>query len=385
MSRRVPLALRISLSDRRRLALSLSGVTFAVVIILAELGFLNALLDAQVELLAKIDADVFIVSSRKVALGADMPFARRRVEQALACRSVASARPIWIVLQGNWRNARDHSLHAVRVLGVDPAAAPLSDPDLREQLGALARPDTTLIDRRSREEIGPCRAGVETELSQHRFHVAGTFDLGTDFVNDATLVMSDRDFLEVASDGDPVPSSLARVELGAVKLREGVELDAALSELRSLLPDDVRVLARRELVRSELDFWEAATPVGPIFSLGCFMGFVVGTFIVYQVLSNDVLDNLPQLATLKALGYDDRYLLRVVLEQSLILGLLGFLAGLALGALLYRSIDAATGIPMRLTLVRGAIVLALDLAMCSLSGVLAARRALHADPAEMFS
>ena len=51
----------------------------------------------------------------------------------------------------------------------------------------------------------------------------------------------------------------------------------------------------------------------------------MGFAIVYQVLFTDVNNHLPQYATLKAIGYSDGYLRRVVMEESLILSLLGYL------------------------------------------------------------
>ncbi len=41
--------------------------------------------------------------------------------------------------------------------------------------------------------------------------------------------------------------------------------------------------------------------------------------IVYQILYSDVTEHLPEYATLKAMGFRDRYLLMVVFQESLIL------------------------------------------------------------------
>jgi putative ABC transport system permease protein len=374
----------MAVHDKRRLALSVAGIAFAVIIIFAELGFLNGLLDGQVEVLERLDGDAFIVSRRKVALAADLPFARRRITQALACPSVASVSPVWIAAEVAWRNPEDRSLHAVRVLGVDPEDGPSADPEVRSSLRRLELPDSALLDRRSREYIGPREEGVATELSRHRVNVAGTFELGTDFVFNGTVVTSERGYLSVRSDADPGAPSLARVELGVVKFREGVETNAGTAELGSLLPGDVQVLSRQDLEEVELAFWRANTPVGPIFALGTFMGFVVGVFICYQVLATEVLDHLPQIATLRALGHGDESVVRLVLEEALLLSVMGFAVGASLSVLLYGWIDGATGIHMRLTGTRCVLVLAIDVAMCSLSAVLASRRALRADPAEMF-
>ena len=65
-----------------------------------------------------------------------------------------------------------------------------------------------------------------------------------------------------------------------------------------------------------------------MFGVGSVLGFVVGVVICYQILYMDVMDHLPQFATLKAIGYRDGFLRRVVLQEALILSLAGFLPGL---------------------------------------------------------
>ena len=68
--------------------------------------------------------------------------------------------------------------------------------------------------------------------------------------------------------------------------------------------------------------------------------------ICYQILSGDVTDHLPQYATLKAIGYGNGYLAWVVLQESLILAVLGFLVGWAASVGAYQVLSATTGLPL---------------------------------------
>jgi putative ABC transport system permease protein len=114
------------------------------------------------------------------------------------------------------------------------------------------------------------------------------------------------------------------------------------------------------------------------------MGFVVGSVIVYQILFADVSDHLPEFATLKAMGFTDGYLRRVVLSESVILAALGYLPGLVGSWQLYRLTARATRLPMRLDPGVALLVFALTVLMCTASGLMALRRLRAADPAEMF-
>jgi putative ABC transport system permease protein len=132
-------------------------------------------------------------------------------------------------------------------------------------------------------------------------------------------------------------------------------------------------------------YWQTNVPVGYVFGLGAVMGFVIGSIICYQILFTDVSDHLPQFATLKAIGYPNRYIVGVVVRQGLLLSVLGFIPGSGVAHLLYQQLEAMAGLPMRLTVPRLALVFTLTVAMTVLSGLLAVRRAVAADPAEVFA
>ncbi len=172
--------------------------------------------------------------------------------------------------------------------------------------------------------------------------------------------------------------------MGVVSLRPGASATRVKTELQSLYGSDLLVLTIPEFIEREKDFLLSSRPINFIFTLGAGVGFLVGFAIVYQVLFTDVSNHLPQYATLKAIGYADRFLQGVVLQESLILSLLGYVPGAVLAGLLYAVTVKATNLPMRLTVDRGALILALTVVMCGFSGLLAMRKLRQADPADVF-
>jgi putative ABC transport system permease protein len=167
-------------------------------------------------------------------------------------------------------------------------------------------------------------------------------------------------------------------------LEPGVSPERVRDAIRAVVPGDVVVLTRAELSRREQDYWMATTPIGTIFSFGAVIGFVVGAIIVYQILFADVSDHLPEYATLKAMGYSNRYVSWVVIQQAVILSLLGFLPGAVICIWLYGLVGEATRLPMTLSWERGLGVLALTVGMCAISGMLALRKVRALDPADVF-
>ena len=178
--------------------------------------------------------------------------------------------------------------------------------------------------------------------------------------------------------------SAGLIELGVITLKPGADAERVRQALEKGLPHDVRVLSRETFQRKEKAYWADNTGIGYIFILGVFIGFMVGAVIVYQILYTAVNDHLAEFATLKALGYHDSYLAGIVIRQSLMLSLLGFLPGLAIATGLYRVTADATFLPMKMDPRRAALVLGLTVAMCSGSAMLAMRKLRQADPADIF-
>jgi putative ABC transport system permease protein len=167
-------------------------------------------------------------------------------------------------------------------------------------------------------------------------------------------------------------------------LDPGADPDVTRDRIDALLPDDVLVLTKADFIAREKAYWNSATPIGYVFAFGAVMGFVVGCIIVYQILFADVSDHLPDYATLKAMGYTNAFVSGVVVQQAVILALLGFGPGLLVSAQLYRSAGAATQLPLVLTPERVVGVLCLTVAMAAISGLLALRKVRRVDPAEIF-
>jgi putative ABC transport system permease protein len=106
--------------------------------------------------------------------------------------------------------------------------------------------------------------------------------------------------------------------------------------------------------------------------------------ICYQILSSDVADHIAEYATLKAIGYRNSYLSMVVIQQAMLMAASGFLPGIAVSWVIYQWLAHLTSLPMWMTPGRIAFVLGLTVLMCAGSALLAVRKAMEVDPAEVF-
>lgn len=378
------LAWRQLRAERARFLSALAGVMFAAVLVFMQLGFRSALFDSATRLLAAMEAELFLMNPLTTASFRPEPLPRVRAHQALALPEVSQAVPVYMT-QATWRNPEDGSRRMIQLIGFDVEAGAMHFEGLGAIAPALRRVDTVGFDTRSRPEFGDVarifaeRGPFEIQVGNRMVEMAGLVSIGPSFGADGNLVTSEVNFRRMV----PVREA-SNTDLVAIRLRPGADIAAAQARLRGILPPDVAVLTHDELVAHERHYWESATPIGFIFSFGSVMGLIVGMVIVYQILFSDIANHLREYATLKAIGYSDGYLARVVMAASLILAVIGFLPGAALCVWLYDEVAGATFLPLSMTFERAGLVFALIFGMCAAAGLLAMRKLRDANPADMF-
>ena len=114
------------------------------------------------------------------------------------------------------------------------------------------------------------------------------------------------------------------------------------------------------------------------------MGFAIGVIICYQILFNEVNDNLPQFATLKAMGHSPRFISGIVVYEALLMAVVGFIPGAIIGDLIYQVLEHTTQIQMFLTPGRLLLIFTLTTGMCLIAGNLAIKKVHQTDPADLF-
>jgi putative ABC transport system permease protein len=377
--RSVPLAWRNLVANKQRLLRSAAGIGFAVLLMLMQLGFEQAFFDSALEVIRGLDGDILIESVHKYQFATRDPFPMTDLDTARKVTGVASARPLYADwFDFFWKNPTDGKVFLVRAFGFNPDEPVFLFPDVNTNREKLNEANTVLVDRRARRFLGMDTAADETEINGVKVQIVGGFALGPDFVSDGTAIMSDRTFANLLHGAAP------GVDVGVIKVHPGEDAMVVRRALRKALPATIAVFTKPELIEFERKFQAAVSSAGPIFAMGTIVGFVVGMLISYQVTYTDLADQLPQYATLKAIGYRTGYLLRVVLEQAAFNALAGWISALLVSILLYRIIGQAALLPLHMTATIIFVSLGLTLGMCLISAAIAVGRVIKADPAEVF-
>ncbi|PAX51207.1 ABC transporter permease DevC [Brunnivagina elsteri] len=384
MSRKIPLAWLQLTRERTRLLVALAGIAFANILMFMQLGFQDSLYSSNVRFHTSLQGDIVLISNQSSSLISMKSFSQRRLFQTLDFKEVESVNPIYLDFT-SLKNPDTGHPRNIFVIGFNPQSNVLDISGVPENQKKLTLPDTVLYDSASRLEFGPIarefNAGksIFAEVRLRRIKVVGLFTLGASFGADGNIITSDVNFLRIFN-----LRQQGLIEVGLVKLKPGSNAQVVAQNIRKYLGSDVNVMTKQEYIDFERNFWATNTAIGFIFTLGAIMGFIVGTVIVYQILYTEVADHLSEYATLKAIGYSHKYLLNVILQESLILAFLGYIPGFGLALFLYQKAREATLLPLFMTLDRAILVLILTFIMCYLSGVIAVRKLSAVDPADIF-
>jgi putative ABC transport system permease protein len=381
--------------QKMRLLVAIIGVAFSNILIFTQLGLLSLLFEGITLVPQYLDGDLFVLSAYSQNLGRSS-FPIVYLYQVAAVEGVAAASPLYIneknwvdpaTLQGK-KSSADIPAYAnyIQILAFNPTQPIFNLPEVDRQLDKLNIPDGVLYDRFGQSQLGEisdlfARQGeVLTLMDNQRVRVVGLFSLGSTINDSGHVIMSDWNYARHSEEGQNI---LKTVTAGIVKLDPGVNSVAVRQYIKKNLSRDIQVFTKEELITREQKFI-AQFPEGKILNFGAAIGFIVGVVVVYQVLYTDVSEHLPEYATLKAIGYSDRTLLVVVLQESLILAIMGFIPGFLGSYWIYDLLTKATRIPLQMQSDVALKVFILTVIMCLISGAIAMNKLRSADPVDVF-
>ena len=110
-----------------RLAVAVAGISFAVLLILMQLGFRSALFESTLRFHERFRYDIALFSPDSVFIVRPAPFSIRRLYQAMGLGEVASVSPVYI-FPAVWKNPWNNDRRSINAVGIDPEQNELDTP-----------------------------------------------------------------------------------------------------------------------------------------------------------------------------------------------------------------------------------------------------------------
>ena len=370
-----PLAERNLFHDRVRLAVTLTGVVFAVVLIVVQLGLYVGFSQATTALVDHSRADLWVVAKNVPYIEQGIPFSDRKVYTVRATPGVAEAQN-YIVRFSRWKRA-DGQEEAIQVVGVNPESTMGQAWDIvagrREDLRV---DDSVIVDRIYFSKLGVKGVGDTAEILGRRTRVVGLTQGIRSFTTSAYVFTNYRNALDYANlRGDQTMFIL-------VKAQPGVNVEDLRRRLQARL-DGVDVVTRQQFSDMTRHYWMFTTGAGMAVLMAAVLGLLVGGVVVAQTIYSSTMDHIREFGTLKAMGATNGYIYRVIMKQAVIAALIGYALGISLSMLVVHE-SGKGGANIQLPWQLGVGMLGVTVTMCIAAAFVSINKVTKIDPAMVF-
>jgi putative ABC transport system permease protein len=370
-----PLAERNLFHDRVRLAVTLTGVVFAVVLIVVQLGLFVGFSRTTTALVDKSRADLWVVSKNVPYVEQGVAFSERKLYNVRATPGVAEAEK-YIVRFSRWRRA-DGQEEAVQIVGVNPESTMGQAWDIvAGRVEDLKVDDSVMVDRIYFQKLGVSGLGDTAEIIGRRARVVGLTQGIRTFTTSPYVFTNYRNALDYANLRNDQTMFIL------IKAQAGVNVGDLQRRLQTRL-EGVDVLTRQQFSDMTRYYWLYTTGAGMAILMGAALGLLVGMVVVAQTIYSSTMDHLREFGTLKAMGATNAYLYKVIMRQAVIAAVIGYALGISLSILVVH--EGGKGganiiVPWQL----GVGMLGLTVVMCIAAAFVSINKVTKIDPAMVF-
>lgn len=370
-----PLAQRNLFHDKVRLAVTLTGIVFAVVLIVVELGLFVGFTETTSNLIDNSGADLWVTSKHVPYVEQGVPFSERKLYQVRAVPGVGMAEKLisrWVT----WKNP-DGRQESVQIIGMN-VDEPLARPWNLVQGTAqdLKRPDAIIMDEIYKQKLGVDHAEQVFEINGKRARVVG-FTRGIRAFTTSPYVFTT---FKRAQEYANIPDDQTIYIL--VKLAPGANLEQVRHDILARVRD-VDVVTNQQFSHMTQFYWMFTTGAGVAVLLAALLGLVVGFVVVAQTIYATTMDHLREFGTLKAMGAPNSYVYKVIIKQAAISAVIGYFLGMIVSVfVVHASQKGGAAILMPPPMAVGMFFLTLF--MCIGAALVSINKVTRLDPAMVF-
>lgn len=369
------LAWRNITRDYLRLAIAVTGVGFAVLLMTVQSGLLIGFATTTSSLVDRAQADLWIVPRGATDVDQAGEMLERQKYRALEVPGVASVDSL-VVRFAEWKRP-DGGTQSVIVVGIDPVEPALQPWNfIAGSTEDLSSANAIVIDELYSQKLGVSQVGQTVEIMNRRARVVGITSRIRTFTQSPYVFTSLKNAKKLAALPDDKTTYLL------VRAQPGTDVAKLRDAMQAALPS-LDVWTSRGFSWQTRFYWLVTTGSGTALLIAAILGVIVGLVIVSQTLYSATVERMQEYATIRAMGASNNFLRAIILRQSLLSGTAGYLLGAAvaigIAGLADRS-SAAPSLPFWLLLLLAVITLA----MCVGASLISIRKVLNVDAASVF-
>jgi len=321
--------------DRGKYIAMIIGIGFASLIMTQQPSIFWGLLTRTYAFIGDVAApDIWVMDPGVQYVEEHKPMRDTDLARVRGVAGVAWAAPMYKSLMV--AKLPDGSTRSIDLTGLDDATLIGAPPKIVEgSLESLRQADGVLVDKEAaftRLRVSmpdgttrPLAIGDVMEINDRRAVVVGYAKASRNFVLQPFIYTTYTRAITYA------PENRRQLTYVLVKAQDGVDKQ----ELADRISSEVNLLAMTsdQFKTVTFDYWMKNTGIPINFGISVTLGFIVGAAVAGQAFFNFIRENLKQYAALKAMGLRSGVLVRMVLLQSLVVGLTGYGLGVGMTAL----------------------------------------------------
>ncbi len=372
----VDLGLKTLLFDKVRFLITVSGVAFAVTLVLVQGGLFVGLLDNSTITIEKLGADLWITSKNSPNLDFVHQFPDSNLYRARSVPGISRADNLILsFMQVALPTGAEETTIVYAMQDFSRWGVPW---ELEAgSLDGLESGSFVAFDESASKRFGPFEVGDYREVNGHRFRVVGKTRGAKSFTTTPLAFMDFHRAQELQPD-----LLSGKTSYIVVKLAPDADPAAVKAELERRLPYNDVYTAKAWAERSR-DYWVANTGIGFNAFLTVFLGCLVGVVVVAQTLYTSTMEHLKEFGTVKAIGGSNLDIYRMLGQQASIAAVVGFALGYVPAELL-KPVIAGAGLKLIIRPELTAVVFVGTVVLCLLSAIVSFRKVKNIDPALVF-
>jgi putative ABC transport system permease protein len=378
-------ALKMLTGDRGKYLGIILGLTFASLLITQQMAIFLGLMDRTKGAIDDLGLpDIWVMDPKVQFIDDIKPLQDTQLYRVRGVGGVEWAVPLYKgLIKARLSNG---TFQTCNVLGIDDASLIGGPPEMDVgRLEDLRRSDAVIVDTvAAKDKLAhplpdgtklPLRIGDILELNDRRAEVVGLCKVSRTFQSQPVIYTTYSRATNFA------PRERRLLSFVLVKAAAGTDVKALCDHIRATT--GLMALTAGEFKKLTINYFLRSTGIPINFGITVVLGFIVGTAIAGQTFYSFTLENLKHFGALKAMGAGNGTLLRMILLQALIVGLLGYGLGVGLAALFGASgknTELAFLFPWQLLAGSAVAITVITL----LSSMLSLRRVLTLEPGVVF-
>ncbi len=373
----VDLALKTLVHDKIRFAITVSGVAFAVTLVLVQVGLFQGLLSNATVTIEHIDADLWVTSKNTPNVDFAHAFPESRVERVRSLPGVARADNLIVTFMNVElpSGAEEGSLvYALEDFSKWSIPWKITEGDAEN----LRRGRYVFFDDSAVKRFGKFEVGEYREILGQRVKVLGRTKEAKSFTTTPITFMDYR----LAQSMQPL-TLRGNTTYQLVKVAPGADVQAVKAAIKELLPHN-DVFTKTEWAERSRSYWIVNTGIGLNMYLTVFLGCLVGVVVVAQTLYTSTMEHLKEFGTVKAIGGSNLDIYRILTRQAVVSAVVGFAVGVLPPLALAPVLAAKADLQLLLAPTFVAEVFVGTLVLCLAASAISFRKVAGIDPALVF-